>query len=66
MKPKKIYTYFSPSHEAKRFPSLEAMREFAQDPAHVGDYYIGVPATQRSYHRNRENMLNTFDDSHDT
>lgn len=63
MKPKKRYTYFSPSHEATRFPSLEAMREFAQDPAHDGDYYISVPATQRAYHYHRENILKKFYDT---
>ena len=63
MKSPKRYTYFSPAHVATSFPSLEAMREFAQDPTHNGDYYIGVPATFRSYHYNRENILKKFDDT---
>lgn len=63
---KKRYIYFSPTHEAKEFKSLADMRDYAQDPAHNGDYYIANPETFRSYHRNRENMLKTYDDSRDT
>ena len=61
----KKYVYFKDCR-ATHFPSLDAMREFAKDPENDGDYYIGVPATQRSYHRSRENMLKCFADSRDT
>lgn len=63
---KKRYVYYAPNEKPREFKSLAEMREYAQDTAHNGDYYIGVPDTFRSYHYNRANILKKFDDSHNT
>ena len=62
MKQQKYYTYICSTY-CKTFETLDEMRHFATNVTHTGHYYIGTGT--RTYHRTREQMLNTFDDTLD-